>query len=94
MCTLSKYQIFFILRDKYPQHCKLIAALMNYAFQNNDSFNHMTYLNGTFDEKDIKFIFEELNLQIVSKVLHSNVRSNPCTIVELTVDIQSLEFAK
>ena len=84
---ISDYQIFFDLRDKYPKHCELISKIMLYAFKHNDSFEEVTYLNGTFEEDAVRFIFGKLNLHlIVLDVIHSNLRFNSYTIVKLSIE--------
>lgn len=84
--TLEDYEIFFKLREKYPNQCELIAELMRCSFANSDSFSSKIYLNSIFDEKDIIFIFEKLNLQLdVSKVIPANVRSKQFTIIDLAL---------
>ena len=75
------YLNFFNLRDKYPQHRDLIAELLKYAFK-HQNFEETIYLDGLFDEKDIKFIFSELNLPVVKKAIHSTLRSKQ-TIINL-----------
>lgn len=85
--TLEDYEIFFKLREMYPTQCELIAELMRCSFANSDSFSSKIYLNGIFDEKDVKFIFEKLNLQLnVAKVIPAPaLRSKQFTIVDLTL---------
>ena len=86
MNILSKYEIFFTLRDKYPERSKLIAELMRYYFQNHESFSQMTYLNGNFSEEDIRVVFEEANLPTINGIIHSDeIRSKSYTILILQV---------
>lgn len=82
---IQDYQMFFYLRNTYPEHRKLISELMRYVFENNDSFKtNYVYLNGTFYETDVKFIFEKLNLSLtISKVFFRTIRNIPYTIIEL-----------
>lgn len=81
---ISNYQIFFDLRDKYPEYRQLISAIMKFYFDNEDSFKETTYLDGIFDEGDVRFIFEKLNFPLtVSKTIPTTLRSKPHTIVEL-----------
>ena len=88
---IQDYQIFFDLRDKYPEHSKIIAEVMKYAFENHDSFYSQTYLNGRFNENNVKFIFASLNLPLtVSKVFHTIVRNTFYTIVEISLNEQNL----
>lgn len=86
--NMQNYEIFFTLRDKYPKHCQLIAELMSFAFQHNDSFSKTTYLNGNFKEDDVKFIFEKLNLPSIERVVSANLRSNNFTILYLSAEVQ------
>lgn len=84
--TLEDYEIFFKLRETYPNQRELIAELMRCSFANSDLFSSKIYLNGIFDEKDIKFIFEKMNLQLdVVKVIPANVRSKQFTIIDLAL---------
>lgn len=84
---ISDYQIFFDLRDLYPKHTELISEIMRYAFNHQDSFYKTTYLNGTFGEDDVRFIFEKLNLQLtVLNVINTNLRSTNYTIVHLSIN--------
>ena len=78
---LILYINFLNLRDKYPQHRDLIAELLKYEFK-HQSFEETIYLDGLFEEKDVKFIFSELNLPIVKKVINSQLRSKQ-TIINL-----------
>jgi len=82
---IKDYQIFFYLRNTYPEHRKLISEIMRYVFENDDSFkSEYVYLNGTFYENDVKLIFEELNLPLtISKVFFMTIRNIPYTIIEL-----------
>ena len=81
---ISNYQIFFDLRDKYPEHCQLISTIMKFYFDNKESFKKTTYLDGIFDESDVRFIFEKLNFHLtISKIIPTTLRSKPHTIVEL-----------
>lgn len=75
------YLNFLNLRDKYPQHRDLIAEMLKYEFK-HQSFEETIYLDGLFDENDVKFIFSELNLPVVKKVINSQVRSKQ-TIINL-----------
>ena len=80
---LILYLNFLNLRDKYPQHCNLIAELLKYEFKHQNNFEEIIYLDGHFDENDVKFIFSELNLPIaVKKVINSQLRSKQ-TIINL-----------
>lgn len=84
----SDYLIFRDLRNKYPEHKKLIASIMYYAFLNHDTFSEKNYLEGTFEEDDVKLIFKlifsELNLSYnVNSCIQTTLRSKPFTIVEL-----------
>lgn len=75
------YLNFLNLRDKYPQHRDLIAEILKYEFK-HQSFEETIYLDGLFDENDVKFIFSELNLPVVKKVINSQLRSKQ-TIINL-----------
>lgn len=90
MCTqrlTTNYDIFFTLRDMYPKYGKLIAELLKSFFQNNDSFNQFIYLNGTFSEDEIRFIFQKLSLDI-GKVILTTLRSETYTIIELSTQTE------
>ena len=81
---ISNYQIFFDLRDKYPEHCQLLSTIMKFYFDNKESFKETTYLDGIFNENDVRFIFESLNLPLtISKIIPTTLRSKSYTIVEL-----------
>lgn len=82
---ISDYQIFFELRDMYPKFIELIAEIMRFAFDNQDSFHQVTYLKGTFAEDDVRFIFSKLNLKIVS-VINAKPRSEEVTIINFDFD--------
>ena len=81
---ISNYQIFFELRDLYPKFIDLIAEIMKYAFHHQDTFYQSTYLDGTFNEDDVIFIFSKLNLPLrVVSVINTAPRNTPYTIVNL-----------
>lgn len=86
--SIQDYQIFFCLRNTYPEHRKLISEIMKYVFENDDSFKtEYVYLNGTFYEDDVKLIFEELNLPLtISKVFFMTIRNLPHTIIEVNLN--------
>lgn len=87
MLKISNYQIFFELREKYPQYCELISEILRYSFSHKDSFDETTYLKGFFNENDVKFIFEKLNLHLsVLNVIPANLRSTSYTIVKLSMN--------
>lgn len=87
MLKVSDYQVFFSLRDNYPKYCGLISEIMRYAFEHKDSFDDITYLKGCFNENDIRFIFEKLNLHLsVLNVIQADLRSNSYTIVKLSIE--------
>lgn len=90
MDNLLKYQTFFALRDEYPEHCHLLSELISFAFQHEDSFLETTYINGQFQEDDVKFIFEKLNLSIPKKVITTNLRNENFTILVFSSDVQTL----
>lgn len=82
---ISDYQIFFDLRDNYPDYCEVISEIMRYAFNHQDTFCECTYLNGILDVDVVKFIFENLGLELnVLNVMTATLRSVPYTIVELS----------
>lgn len=81
MYKLSNYQTFFALRDEYPEYCALLSELMCFAFQHEDAFLETTYINGLFQEDDIKFIFKKLNLSIPQKVIPTKLRNEYFTIL-------------
>ena len=84
---ITDYQIFFDLRDKYPEHRKLISEIMRYSFENKDSFCSSTYLNGKFKESDIKFIFDKLNLPLtISRTYPTTLRGSLYTIIEISLN--------
>lgn len=87
MIKISNYQIFFDLRDNYPSYCNLISEIMKYSFSHKDSLDETTYLNGFFDEDDIKFIFEQLELRLkVLSIIKTNHRNIPQTIIMFGVE--------
>ena len=91
MLKNSDYQIFFDLRDNYPEYCELISEMMKYAFKHKNSFDETTYLDGIFNENDVRFIFEKLNLQLkVLNVIKTNHRLIPQTIVMLSLESKML----
>lgn len=91
MLKISDYKVFFELREEYPQYCELISEILKYSFSHKDSFDETTYLNGCFNEKDIRFIFKKLNLHLsVLNVMHANLRSNSYTIVKLSKENERL----
>lgn len=87
MLKISDYKVFFELRDEYPKYCELISEILKYSFLHKDSFDETTYLKGFFNENDVKFIFEKLNLHLsVLNVIQANLRSNSYTIVKLSAN--------
>ena len=91
MLKFSNYQVFFDLREEYPQYCELISEILKYCFSHKDSFDETTYLKGCFNENDVRFIFEKLNLHLnVLNVMQANRRSNSYTIVKLSKENERL----
>lgn len=62
MERLSKYTKFFTLREKYPEHKKLIGELMYQFFIHSDTLPSYFYLIGIYKDNDIRMIFEELDI--------------------------------
>lgn len=56
MNNFDDYKKFFELREKYPEHLKLIAELMSAFFLNKDSFPNKFRINGTHSQEDISKI--------------------------------------
>ena len=79
------YQIFFDLRDKYPEHKRLIGELMRFAFVNDDSFKVDRYieLSDVFFKEDIKFICSELGLPNIEYILCDPSRARPYVILRV-----------
>lgn len=81
---ISDPLIFYRLRNAYPEHSCIIGELLKYSLIHKDSFDDQTYLDGTFSEHDVKFIFSKLNLPILVKnVLNTTLRSKEQTILQL-----------
>ena len=80
------YEVFFELRDKYPQHKELIGELMRFAFTNNDSFKVDKYieLNDVFFEEDIKLICSELGLPDIAYILCAPSRARPYVMLRMS----------
>ena len=85
------YKIFFELRDKYPQHKKLIGELMRFAFINNDSFAVDRYieLSDIFFEEDIKFICKQLGLPNIEYILCDPSRARPYVLLKVKKTINN-----
>ena len=81
---VTNYQIFFDLRNKYPEHCSLIGEMMEYYFNNKDSFSNVDYLylKKNYSPDEIKLIFGELNLPF-KDILSSPNRLNTVSLVRL-----------
>lgn len=82
---IENYSSFFELRSKYPEKIKLISEIMKYAFEHGDYIDSTIYLNGSFKEEDIQFVFKELSFEVNKTITIDNLRSRSYTIVEIRV---------
>ena len=87
MKKIDDYQIFFELRDKYPECCTIISEMMSYAFNHKDAIDEEylylgEYKDSHFFDENIKLIFKELGFDDILCITH-HPRSCPHLMVKI-----------
>lgn len=83
MNNFDDYKNFFELREKYPEHLKLIAELMSAFFLNKDSFPNKFRISGTYSQEDIAEIFKALGFCNITST-STYIRNEYVTYITLT----------